>query len=176
MNHRECFKCHATLPGGAKFCQNCVKQVTSKSTNSDQFNHSIFDRSQSMKELEVIQVKKAATFKKIALLIAVSSLMPIVALRFYLVDSWLDLPVVSTIFFSIIFIAYFPLYGAYRAKKWLKESEYYQIHGSKIVHQHRCIFCGANGIYRKGEYRTSNVYALCSKCGNSLFKKNLFSN
>lgn len=35
--------------------------------------------------------------------------------------------------------------------------------------EHRCIFCGNRGIYRKGEYRTDKKYSSCSACGAFLF-------
>lgn len=35
--------------------------------------------------------------------------------------------------------------------------------------EHRCVFCGNRGIFRRGEYKTDNVYAQCSRCGEQLF-------
>ena len=53
---------------------------------------------------------------------------------------------------------------------WLCSSKYYSFPGSRFQDgKHRCIFCGAKGIYRKGEYKTNNKYAYCSKCESPLF-------
>lgn len=52
----------------------------------------------------------------------------------------------------------------------VRESEYYALpHSRDYAAQHRCIHCGNRGIYRKGEYRSTNTYAYCSKCGAFLF-------
>lgn len=49
-------------------------------------------------------------------------------------------------------------------------SAYYAIpHSLDAKGEHRCIFCGNRGIWRKGVYRTNNKIANCSKCKAELF-------
>lgn len=58
------------------------------------------------------------------------------------------------------------------AGAYMKEADYYSIPGSRDDSgNHRCIRCGNRGIFRKGEYKTANKYANCSKsdCSEPLF-------
>ncbi|WP_375766935.1 zinc ribbon domain-containing protein [Archangium gephyra] len=49
-------------------------------------------------------------------------------------------------------------------------SNYYSIpHSNDAEGEHRCIFCGNRGIWRKGIYRTNDKIANCSKCKAQLF-------
>ena len=51
-------------------------------------------------------------------------------------------------------------------------TNYYAVEGSLGQDgEHRCIFCGNRGIYRKGEYRTDKKYSSCSACGAFLFQE-----
>lgn len=51
-------------------------------------------------------------------------------------------------------------------------TNYYAVKGARGQDgEHRCVFCGGRGIYRKGEYRTEKKYANCSKCGTFLFQE-----
>lgn len=54
--------------------------------------------------------------------------------------------------------------------RWLSKGEYYAFRGSRLDNgKHRCVFCGGRGIYRRGEYKSDNRYAYCSKCESPLF-------
>jgi hypothetical protein len=54
----------------------------------------------------------------------------------------------------------------------IRARHYYGIPGSRDARgEHRCIHCGNKGIYRKGKYKTDNVYANCSKCQHFLFQE-----
>lgn len=58
------------------------------------------------------------------------------------------------------------------AGEYMKEADYYSIPGSRDESgNHRCIRCGSRGIFHKGQYKTNNKYANCSKssCGEPLF-------
>lgn len=45
------------------------------------------------------------------------------------------------------------------------EADYYSVPGSRDINgEHRCIHCGHRGIYKRGEYKTNNEHAQCSKC------------
>ncbi|ATB42945.1 hypothetical protein CYFUS_008424 [Cystobacter fuscus] len=49
-------------------------------------------------------------------------------------------------------------------------SNYYSIpHSNDAEGEHRCIFCGNRGIWRKGVCRTNDKIANCSKCKAQLF-------
>lgn len=51
-------------------------------------------------------------------------------------------------------------------------TNYYAVEGSLGQDgEHRCIFCGNRGIYRKGEYRTDKKYSSYSACGAFLFQE-----
>ncbi len=60
----------------------------------------------------------------------------------------------------------------YSAMGRFTASSYYAVDGARGQDgEHRCIFCGARGIYRKGEYRTDKKTASCAKCGTFLFQE-----
>ena len=61
-------------------------------------------------------------------------------------------------------------FAASSGRSWYTPTEYYSIAGSRFENgEHRCIHCGHKGIWRKGRYRTSNVYSFCSKCRKPLY-------
>jgi hypothetical protein len=48
--------------------------------------------------------------------------------------------------------------------------EYYLVPGSRDASgEHRCIHCGHRGIFRKGQYKSNEVEANCSKCSRNLW-------
>jgi hypothetical protein len=48
--------------------------------------------------------------------------------------------------------------------------DYYLLpHARDASGEHRCIFCGNRGIYRRGQYKTNNTLSSCSKCQQHLF-------
>jgi hypothetical protein len=67
--------------------------------------------------------------------------------------------------FPVLALCLFPLFFLVDANRWLRKSEYYEIPGSSTPRgEHRCIFCGGRGIYRKGQYKSNAKFASCSKC------------
>ena len=53
---------------------------------------------------------------------------------------------------------------------WLSRDAYYTISGSTDAKgEHRCIWCGARGIWRQGEYQGNSTYCRCSKCRQNLW-------
>lgn len=55
-------------------------------------------------------------------------------------------------------------------KKRMSEATYYTIpHSKDKTGKHRCISCGAHGIYRHTPYKTTTALADCSKCGFELW-------
>lgn len=56
----------------------------------------------------------------------------------------------------------------------LKESDYYQIQGSRFKDGgHRCIYCGYDRIWRHSPYKTNHTVADCANkaCGKTLWKE-----
>lgn len=71
-------------------------------------------------------------------------------------------------------ITAFVLLGLYPFRSdWLHGSIlYYEIEGSRDAQgNHRCIKCGGRGIWRKGQYKSDDVYCYCSKCQFGLWKE-----
>lgn len=57
----------------------------------------------------------------------------------------------------------------------VSQKNYYALpHALDEEGEHRCIFCGGRGIYRKGVYQSTTVHSNCSKCQQRLFT-DLFS-
>jgi hypothetical protein len=92
------------------------------------------------------------------------SIFGLIALASYFLNQ--DLAVVG----AFIVVALVSLAFSINPNRWLSPSEYYSFPGARFESgQHRCIFCGAKGIYRRGEYKTNNKYAQCSQCESPLF-------
>lgn len=52
----------------------------------------------------------------------------------------------------------------------VSQKNYYALpHALDQEGEHRCIFCGGRGIYRKGVYKSTTVHSNCSKCQQRLF-------
>ncbi len=68
----------------------------------------------------------------------------------------------------IVLLVLYPYYTSW----FLHPDWYYQIKGSTDQNgNHRCINCGGRGIWRKGEYKSKDVYCRCSKCQFDLWKE-----
>ena len=72
---------------------------------------------------------------------------------------------VLTIILVVAAFIYFGMVG-----DWMTPYEYYSIRGSRYANgDHRCVYCGWRGIWRKGEYQGNTTYCRCSKCKKALF-------
>lgn len=80
----------------------------------------------------------------------------------------------ETTIITVSVITAFVLSGLYPSRlEWLRSSTlYYEIEGSRDAQgKHRCIKCGGRGIWRKGQYKSNDVYCYCSKCQFGLWKE-----
>lgn len=68
--------------------------------------------------------------------------------------------------FGIIFITLF-------VAMWFRQvgsKDYYSVTHAQDIHgQHRCIFCGGRGIWRRTPYKTNSTVCSCSTCKTELF-------
>jgi cold shock CspA family protein/predicted RNA-binding Zn-ribbon protein involved in translation (DUF1610 family) len=77
-----------------------------------------------------------------------------------------NIPLGVSVFGALLGFCYFK--GTH--KKRMSKSAYYTIPHSKDEHRnHRCLACGAKGIYRSKPYQTDTTIADCSKCGLELW-------
>lgn len=62
------------------------------------------------------------------------------------------------------------LIGVLTYVRRIRMKDYYGLpHSRDADGEHRCIFCGNRGVWRRGEYRTENTHAHCSKCQEHLY-------
>ncbi len=72
----------------------------------------------------------------------------------------------------LIFVMLFGavVFGSVYFHSALTNAEYHSIPGTHDAHgEHVCVFCGGQGLYRKGVQNSSVVQARCTKCGTVLF-------
>lgn len=171
---RLCYDCDHELPLGASYCSNCGRKIRKRSERLEEeakrkerrlaeqalCNNGREAYHNYRKEL----ADQAANRKPVVW--GVFSIFGFIALASYFLN--LGLAVVGIfIVMAIVSLTFF-----INPNRWLSPAEYYSFTGSRFENgQHRCIFCGAKGIYRQGEYKTNNKYARCSNCESSLFSE-----
>lgn len=169
---RLCYDCDNELPLGASFCSNCGRQIRKRSERLDEHAKR---KEQRLAEQAITNAGREAyeNYRKelarraarrnpvtwgLFLIFALTAI-----IKYFLSED----TTIATIFAVMaVLSAFFSI----NPNRWLSTEEYYSLPGSRFDNgQHRCIFCGAKGVYRKGEYRTNNTYAKCSKCEHHLF-------
>jgi hypothetical protein len=173
MQNKKCFTCGATLDVHAGFCSSCGRQIKKPSPDhrgnqpSGTHNQSAMITESAKaydllyQAISVAEKKARVNYIKFLLLmlflcLAVAVLLP--SSRFIIFSPVLLFPL-------IIFV----VQGMPGKGRWAVESEYYSLPHSKANGHHRCIFCGAKGIYRKGQYASNYVYSRCTKCSGNLY-------
>jgi hypothetical protein len=94
----------------------------------------------------------------------------VVVLTYFMNDQSLHESKDTIIFEFIVYLilALIALFGG--SHSWLSKGYYHAIPGAVDQNgNHRCIWCGARGIWRKTEYKTENVFCRCSKCHGKLW-------
>lgn len=162
-----CFDCNSEFKSGDAFCSNCGKSLRSKRLSGEnkpvdnypqkpkpRFPHD--DLSVSMRKQTQDRLDRGLT------LAGCIGVVTFFAIYIGIVSkSWA---------FPLIMLAINFFVPAYMINRNRTYHEYYMLPGSKIDGQHRCIFCGHKGVYKKGEYRTNNVIASCTGCNAFLYK------
>lgn len=170
---RLCHDCGHELPPGASYCSNCGRQIRKR---SERLEEEAKRKERRLAEIALSNNGREAydNYRK-ELIHRAAKRKPVVwgfffifvliALASYFLN--LGIAVAAFIVMAIVSLAFF-----INPNRWLSSAEYYSFPGSRFENgQHRCIFCGAKGIYRQGEYKTNNKYAQCSKCESPLFSE-----
>lgn len=162
----KCYDCGSDLVEGASYCAHCGREIISRKERerrhkirTDQKDKEKIIIENSLKNYSEYRskIKEQASIR--------NPIVFIISIVACLLVYFLSLP------FFILFILPFAMVFWVNPARWLSSNEYYSISGSRFENgSHRCIFCGAKGIYRKGQYKTNNTYSYCSKCGKPLFK------
>jgi hypothetical protein len=168
---KACFECGTALNYTDAFCGKCGRRVSKESASSHRAEKRALDDELKRKSLieytalnEAIRANAARAngyagpiILLMAVLLAVCWFAPASSFR-----TW------AAIVCGVI--AILAGLAIQRADRWLTRGEYYSITGALDQRgEHRCIFCGARGIFRQGQYATNNSFAKCSKCQKSLF-------
>jgi hypothetical protein len=170
--HRLCHDCRHELPYGASYCSYCGRQICKSSERlaeeAKRKERRLAEQalSNNGREAYINYRKKLAHLaaKRNPVVWGLFSIFGLIALACF----FLNLGIAVVVAFTVMAIVSLGFY--FNPNRWLSSSEYYSFPGSRFENgQHRCIFCGAKGIFRQGEYKTDNKYAQCSKCESSLF-------
>jgi len=167
MSNNKCQNCSAAKRENDNFCPNCGAKVDTnkkqpqKNYKPDNVNF-VALQEQSNKALELIRkdIKEFASTVNPMLYIAYA------ILCYLLYKNLSGLHLLVSLGFSSIFI------WSIKAdpNRLLRSSEYYSIPGSTNLNgEHRCIYCGARGVYKHGEYKSNITYAKCTKCETYLY-------
>ena len=169
---RLCHDCCHELPSGASYCSNCGRQLRKRSERlaeeAKRKERRLAEQalSNNGREAYINYRKKLANraAKRNPVVWSFVSLFGLIALACFYLNLGISVVVAFTVMAMVSLAFYF------NPNRWLSSSEYYSLPGSRFENgQHRCIFCGAKGIFRQGEYKTDTKYAQCSKCESSLY-------
>lgn len=156
----ECFYCTTAYTPGAAFCSACGRSLRPKEYSSspplvNKKNQICggYPHPETLDALVALRKKRLGQISVLCGLAVVAS-------------------AAAAVFFGAI-AALFVVVPALGIGFWLyriSSKDYYALpHARDASGNHRCIFCGNKGIYRKGEYKTNNTHRSCSKCQKHLF-------
>lgn len=163
-----CHRCGHPFNRGAAFCSGCGRQLNKRAGASRERarepDGQLRERSLAARD-KVRETIRVRARRRNRVVYAVRGLIVLAAVG----GSSLGEP---GIWFPAIALLILTQFFYRSPDRWFTEAEYYSLEGARTAAgKHRCIYCGAPGIYRQGEYRTSNTYASCSKCEKPLFAK-----
>lgn len=173
MQNKKCFACGVTLDVHAGFCSSCGRQIKKRSPDHRSDQPSSAHNQAAM----IAESAKAHTLLHQAIS-AAGKKARIKHIKFWLFMMLLCLVVTFLVPFArqiiyspviLFMLIIFAVQGMPSKGRWVVESEYYSLPHSKENGHHRCIFCGAKGIYRKGQYASNCVYSRCTKCSGNLY-------
>ena len=158
----ECFTCNNIYHQDAKFCLNCGRDLGKPSAPQPKQSSSFIGRPTNIyfypASLAGWQDMKARKLKNTLLLVGLGLLVPI--------GTWL----VAGISYAELFVAFVACTWSVLFVHRVSQKNYYALpHARDEEGEHRCIFCGGRGIFRKGVYNSSTVHSNCSKCQKRLF-------
>ncbi len=159
---KTCFGCNRIVEISARFCSHCGRNMTStkpKSSPKQPTRQSESESLRAYKQLREEIKRQAGNRNNIIFPIVLVMLIGNVAYHW---GQWVEMMI-----YAVPAFVFSMLHGD--ENRWLTPREYYSLPGSSSGGEHRCIFCGSRGIYRKGEYKTDNTYARCPKCKEGLF-------
>lgn len=148
-----CRGCGESCPDGSRFCLYCGGDMSADATATPQ---RLCNGSYPHQESLIAYARLEASKSKVFGLVAAAGTM--LATGAYFIHWWLA--AVSAIL----------LVGVLTYVRRIRMKEYYKLpHSRDADGEHRCIFCGNRGVWRRGEYRTDNTHAHCSKCQEHLY-------
>ena len=149
-----CPKCKTDSPSLTNFCGKCGWNFKVETKANDAHKElKEFQRAESIKKWDEIHRNQARRS-----LICVGAGVVLAAIGLMVFSGLVALAVLAITGFACYLVTRFT------------SQNYYSIpHSKDSSNNHRCIFCGSRGIYRKGEYKTENTHSSCSKCQAHLF-------
>ena len=158
----KCFKCNDIFHQDAKFCMNCGGDLgkpsapqPKQSSSSASRSTNTYPHSWSLVKWQDMKGKK----NKNSLFLISGILLALFATWFMSGASAIGL------IMAVVACAW-----TVSLEQRVSQKNYYALpHARDEEGEHRCIFCGGRGIYRKGEYKSTTVHSNCSKCQKRLF-------
>lgn len=156
---KNCFSCGADCQPDAKFCHQCGRDFTKGARAArpepprSEPPRSTYPHAESLAQLEALKARK---MRKAWILAGVGIALMTAGL---VGPRWEGSVLLLVPFFAMAIFAL-------RIKKW----DYYAIAHSRVDGEHRCIFCGNRGIWRKGVYKSNEVIHNCSQCKKELYR------
>lgn len=160
----KCFKCEHNNQKKALFCSNCGRDFKGKNKNPSQSiqkdNSSFiqYPHQESITQFNSITQKKKKTSFIIWGLFAVTVILSLFIS--HEITALLPLLLIGLVITAI----------AHGFIKKVSEKQYYSLVGARDSSgQHRCVWCGNIGIYKRTIYKTTTTVSSCSKCKHELF-------
>ena len=155
-----CFNCRAECAPSSAFCSRCGRSLSPKENSpisSLKNQKTRMDGGYPAREtLDALIALRKKRLGQISVLCGLAAVVAAAA-AIFLGPFTVLFVVVPALWFG------FWLYG-------ISSKDYYALpYARDESGNHRCIFCGNKGIYRKGEYKTNNTHSSCSKCQKHLF-------
>ena len=156
----KCFTCNNICHQDAKFCLNCGRDLgkqldlqPKQSSSSTSRSTNTYPHSWSLVKWQDMKKNK-------------NSLLLISGILLALFATWFMSDASATGLIVAVIACAWTIWLEQR----VSQKNYYALpHAHDEEGEHRCIFCGGRGIYRKGVYKSSTVHSNCSKCQKRLF-------
>lgn len=149
-----CPKCKTLSGPAASFCMNCGFNLVSYGERKKKENDArVGMRAESMAGLDKV---KAGKTKWCFIFVGVGGTLAVIC------GSLAN----STTALIVLGVTGLACYLAMR----FDSDDYYSVpHSRDAQGNHRCIYCGARGVYKQGEYKTQKTHASCTKCETHLY-------
>ena len=166
----ECFTCHTVCDDDARFCSNCGRSFRPRGARDSA-------EAQSATALKSNPYPHQTSATQWVALNQELERQERVAARFWFVPLFVFGALFGQFMFGSLHVALLAgIALGFTSRSFVhrpvRKAHYYEIaHSRDGQGNHRCIFCGNRGIYKKGQYATQNTHSHCSKCEKLLFSE-----